>query len=90
MDNEAFTTLKHKMTTMEIKYKLASPGNHISENAERSIQTFNNQFIAGIFSVNEEFHLKIWDRMLQQATMSLKFLQQSRLHPQLSAYSHLH
>ena len=45
------------MTSMEIKYQLVTPGNHKANNVERSIQTFKNNFIEGICSVDMEFHL---------------------------------
>ena len=34
MDKEASTALKLTMTTMDIKYQLVPPSNHISNNAE--------------------------------------------------------
>ena len=40
MDNEAYTYLKMAMTSMNIKYQLVPPRNHISKNTERAIQTF--------------------------------------------------
>ena len=48
MDNEASTTLKLTMNNMNIKYQLVPTSNHISKNAEISIQTFKNHFIAGM------------------------------------------
>ena len=59
---------------MDIKYELVPPGNHIPKNAERSINTFKNHFIEGIFSVDIELHLKLCYRMTQQATISLNML----------------
>ena len=38
VNNEAYTALKNKMTTMEIKYQLVPQGNHRANNTERSIQ----------------------------------------------------
>ena len=48
MDNELSTSIKSKMTTMNIKYQLVNPSNHREKNAERVIQTFKNHFIAGL------------------------------------------
>ena len=59
MDNEASTALNITMTNMNIKYQLVPPSNHISNNAERAIQTFKNQFIAGMFSVEKYFHIQL-------------------------------
>ena len=62
------------MNTMDIKYPLATPGNHKDKNAYRSIQNFKNHFIVGICSVYAEFQLKLWDIMLQQSILSLNLL----------------
>ena len=40
MDNEAATSFKITMTTMDIKYQLVTPINHRANNAERSIYNF--------------------------------------------------
>ena len=53
MDNDASAILKITMTTVDIKYKLVPPSNHIANNAERSIQTFRNHFIAGLCSIDK-------------------------------------
>ena len=89
MDNEASTALKLTMTTMNIKYQLLPPSNHRANNAERAIQTFKNHFIAGMCSVDKYFHLQFWDRILQQATISLNLLRQSRTLPHISAYTQI-
>ena len=74
MDSEEYTTLKLIMTTMNIKYQLVPPSNHRENNAEREVQAFNNHFIAGLCSVDKYFRLQIWDRILQQATISLNLI----------------
>ena len=65
MDNEASTSLKLTMTTMNIKYQLVPPSNHISNNAERLIQAFKNYFIEGVCSVDKYFHIQLCDTLLQ-------------------------
>ena len=69
------------MTSMNIKYQLVPPSDHIENNVERAVQTFRNHFIAGMFSVDKYFHLRFWDRLLQQAKISINFLRQSRTLP---------
>ena len=88
MDNKAPTTLKMSMTTMDTNY-LFFPINHRANNIEISIKTFNNHFMAGLFIEDENFHLYLWDKLLQQAPISLNILQQSRIHHHLSAYTHI-
>ena len=50
MDNEASTSIKRTLETISIKYQLVTPSNHISNNTEREIQTFENYFIVGMCS----------------------------------------
>ena len=66
MDNKALTVFKMAIPIMEIKYQLDPPSNHRAENTERYIQTFKNHFIAVIYSVDKDFHLQLWDRLLQK------------------------
>ena len=89
MDNKASTALNLTMSTMNTKYQLVPPSNHRENNAERSIQTFKNHFIVGLCSIDKDFHIQLWDRLLQQATISLNLLSQSRTLPRISAYTHI-
>ena len=89
MDNEASIALKMTMTTMGIKYQLVPPSNNRANNAERAIQTFKNHFIAIIFIVYKYLHLQFWYILIQQATISLNFLRQSRIISHVSAYTHI-
>ena len=77
------------MKTINIKYYLVPSSNHRSNNAEIEIKTFKNHFIAELCNVDKYFHLKLWDRLLQQATISIKLLRQSRTLPHISAYTHI-
>ena len=86
MDNEASAALKLNMATMNIKYQLVLPSNHIENNSEREIQTFKNHFIARLCSVDKDFHVQLWERLLEQAKIRLNLLRQSRILPHISAY----
>ena len=74
---------------MNIKYQLVPPSNHRAYNAEIVIQTFKKHFIAGLCSIEKCFHLQLWYRLLQQATISLNLFRQSRTFPHISAYTHI-
>ena len=89
MDNETSTALNTKMTSMNIKYQLGPPSKHRAKNVERAMQNFKKYFIAVMWSVEIDFHLQIWDILLQQAKISLNFLTQSRTIPHLSAYTYI-
>ena len=62
------------INSMNIKYHLVSPSNHRANNAEKEIKTFKNHFIVVLFSVDKYFHMQLWDRIVQKATISLNFL----------------
>jgi hypothetical protein len=63
---------------------------HLRNAAERAIQTFKEHFVAGLSSVDPNFPLHLWDRLLPQAEITLNLLRTSRQHPQLSASAHFH
>jgi hypothetical protein len=88
-DNETSLALKNYLTKQGITYQLAPPHIHRQNNAERAIQTFKNHFIAGICSVDPIFSLKLWDKLLPQATNTLNLLRKSRINPRMSAYAQL-
>ena len=90
LDNEFSNELELALQKNNIKYQLAPPHNHRSNKAERAIQTFKEHFIAGINSVNPNFPITEWDRLIEQAEITLNLLRSSRLNPNLSAYSHLY
>jgi hypothetical protein len=90
LDNEASSALKNFFTTHDVEYQLVSSLYHRGNAAERAIHTFKEHFVAGVASVDPDFPLYLWDRLLPQAEMTLNLLQMSRQHPQLSAASHYH
>ena len=52
---------------------------HWSNADEQMIQTFKNNFIAGLCSVNLNFPLQLLDRLLDQATNTLNMVQKHRI-----------
>jgi hypothetical protein len=74
LDNESYLALRNYLTKQGINYQLAPPHIHRRSNAERAIQTFKNHFIAGLRSVDPNFSLKLWDKLLPQATITLNIL----------------
>jgi hypothetical protein len=90
LDNEASAALKSFFTTNEVEYKLVPPHCHRRNAAERDIHTFKEYFVAGLASVDPDFPLHLWDRLLPQAAMTLNLLRKSRHNPHLSAAAHYH
>jgi hypothetical protein len=89
LDNEASLALRNYLTKQGITYQLAPPHIYRRNNAERAIHTFNNHFIDGLCSVDPNFPLKLWDKLLPQVTITLNLLRKSRINPRLSAHAQL-
>jgi hypothetical protein len=89
LDNDASLALRNYLTKQGISYQLAPPHIYRRNNAERAIQSFKNHFIAGLCYVDPTFPLKLWHKLLPQATITLNLLQKSRINPCMSAYAQL-
>jgi hypothetical protein len=81
MDNEASAALKQYFTEKEMNYQLVPPHCHRTNAAERAIITFKEHFEAGLATVDPDFPVQLWDRLLPQAEITLNLLRASRLHP---------
>ena len=89
LDNECSSALKQFLVDVDIDFQLVPPGLHRRNAAERAIRTFKNHFIAGLCSVDKNFPLHLWDKLLPQAELTLNLLRGSRINPKLSAYAQL-
>jgi hypothetical protein len=78
------------MSDAAIDYQLVPPKVHRRNAAERAIRTFKNHFIAGLCSVDKNFPLHLWDKLLPQAELPLNLLRGSRMNPKLSAHAQMH
>ena len=87
MDNEASRELKNAIVKYKIRYQLTPPNIHRINAAERAIRTFKNHFIAGLATIDPDFPIREWDRLLPQAETTLNLLRTSRINPKLSAYA---
>jgi hypothetical protein len=89
LDNEESLALRNYLTKQDINYQLAPPNINRRNNADRAIQTFKNHFITRLCSVDPTFPLKLWDKLLPQAKITLNLLRKSRINPRISAYAQL-
>ena len=89
IDNEANLLLKTAMIKRNIKYQMVPPNCHRANAAERAIQTFKNHLKAGLASTDPDFPIQEWDRLLEQADLTLNLLRSSRCNPKLSAWTYL-
>ena len=90
LDNEASTALKSYMESQDVDFQLVPPHVHRRNAAERAIRTFKNHFVAGLCSIDRNFPLHLWDRLLPQALLSLNLLRSSCINPNLSAWAKVH
>ncbi len=89
LDNEISTILLNAFEKEQLAYQLVPPHNHRRNAAERAIQTWKENFIAGLCSVHPDFPMLEWDRLTFQGMMTLNFLRNSRVNPKLSAWEYL-
>jgi len=89
LDNEKSKDLIDSFTTHNIDYQLVAPYRHCKQ-AERAIKTFKEHFKSGLASVDPNFPLSEWDRLIPQANITLNLLRNSRVNPKLSAYAYLY
>jgi len=90
LDNEVSTLLKEYITSKGIKYQMVPPNQHRANAAERAIRTFQNHFIAILCSCDPAFPLHLWDRLIEQAVITLNLVRTSTINNRLSAYAQVH
>ena len=79
LDNEASQSLQREIFTRHCNLQMVPPHMHRQNAAERAIRTFNNTFIAGLYSDHAEFPMNLWYRLLPQAILTLNLLETSIL-----------
>jgi hypothetical protein len=84
LDNEASAALKSFFTKNDVEYQLVTQHCQRRNTAEHAIRTFKEHFVSGLESVDPDFPLHLWDRILPQEDMTLNLLRKSRQHPHLS------
>ena len=73
-----------------LSYELAPPINiHRKNAAERTICTFKNHFLPKLATCPPHFPIAEWDRLIDQAQLTLTLLRAARIHPKLSAQAYL-
>ena len=78
--------MKNSFTTLNITLKPVPAGMHRCNTAERMIQMFKTHFITGLVSVDPNFPMHLWEKLVDQAEATINMLHQSRINPYLSAY----
>ena len=62
---------------------------HQANAAEWAIQTFKAHLKAGITSLDPDFSVREWDRLIPQAELTLNLLREFRNNPRSSAYAYM-
>jgi hypothetical protein len=75
------------MTESNIDFQLTPPHVHRRNAAERAIRTFKNHFISGFSSINTNFPLNLWEKLLPQGLLIINLLRRSRINHPFSAQS---
>jgi hypothetical protein len=89
LDNKASIAYKAEIKK-NCTIQLVPPDNHNRNLAERAIQTFKNYFKSVIVGVDDNFPMRLWDRLLPQMVLTLNLLCQSNVAPTVSAYQYVH
>ena len=87
LDNETSKDLIEAFVKNNVKYQLAPPHCHRTNKAERAIQTFKSHFLSGLATCDPSFPLREWDRLIEQATITLNLMRATRINPRVSAYT---
>ena len=89
LDNETSELLTKTMKDNDTSYQLVPPHIHRENLAERAIQTFNDHLNTGLASLDPDFPLCKWDRLIDQYILTLNSLRLDRLNHKLSANAFL-
>eukprot|EP00804_Cyclotella_cryptica_P003621 CCRYP_002237-RA/>CCRYP_002237-RA protein AED:0.34 eAED:0.34 QI:0/-1/0/1/-1/1/1/0/435 len=88
LDNKISNTMKTLITdTYKMTYELVPPGCHRRNAAEVAIRNFKSHFLSILAGVADDFPMKLWDKLLPQAKITINLLQQSNATPMVSAYA---
>ena len=62
------------------------PCTHRRNASERDIRTCYNHFVLGISGTDKVLPIYLWDKLLDQAQITLNMIRTSRLNPKISAH----
>ena len=87
--SSTMNSVKNSVENSKIPSNLPTcPSAHASRNAaERAIQTWKNYFLAGIATLDPNFPIQEWYRLLPQCDIALNLLRSSHRQPNISAYA---
>jgi hypothetical protein len=89
LDNECSQDLINAFAKYKIDFQRVPPKEHRANAAERAIRTFKSHFISTLCTIDSNYPMSEWDRLLPQTILTLNLLRSSRIHPSLSAHASL-
>ena len=90
LDNEVSEALKTIIQDeYRIQIELVPPRTRRRNAAEVAIRNFKSHYLSFLALTSQDFPPSLWDRLLTQAEIKIKLLQQSNTTPNVSAYAHL-
>jgi hypothetical protein len=90
LDIQASVAYKKAINDSNLTYELVPLDDNQRNMAEKDIQTFKDHFVGVLSGCAPTFPMHLWCQLLPQVERQLLILQQSRLHPNLSAYVHIY
>ena len=78
MDNKASAALEQLLQKRRTVVQLATPHNRRRSAVERAMLTFKNHFVVGLESVDNNFPIYLWCRIVKQVEITINLLQISR------------
>jgi len=87
LDNESSALLENFFKfEAKLDFNFIAAGSHRANKAERAIQSFKNHFIAGISTVDPDFPMNQWAKLLLQTELTLNHLRPFSDDKNISAY----
>lgn len=90
LDNECSHELKQAFKKEHTDFQLVPPHSHRRNQAERATQTYKNHLKAGLASMDPNYPLTEWDRIIPQCNLTLNLLRTARCNSKLSAFAYMH
>lgn len=86
LDNETSHALEVFVATRVKSFQYFPPGNHRANRAERAMRTWKNHFIATLATASPQFPMKLWNKLLPLAELTLNCLLPWHHNPSISAF----
>ena len=89
LDTECPGGLKQFLRNSSVKFQVVPLHLHRTNATECAIQTYKDHLVAGLSICDPNFPLRLWDRLVPNATLTLNLLRPSCLNPKISTEAQL-